>query len=151
MSFSIDTSEVERLAKDLTGAERIIDEEMLRGMQRVSLQVEASAKALAPVQTGHLRRSITNQVTAHGKSIVARIGTNVPYARYVEEGRGPIEAGPGRVLRFEIGGQVFYRKRVGPARPKPYMKPALVANRSRIVREFSTVVPKRIVERVGLS
>ena len=151
MSVAIDTSEIDRLAKELHGAERIIDEEMLRGMQRVALQVEASAKSLAPVQTGNLRRSITKNVTAHGQTITARIGTNVPYARYVEEGRGPIEAGPGKVLRFEIGGQVFYRKRVGPARARPYMKPALIANRAKIVREFQTVVPRRIVQRVGLS
>lgn len=151
MSFQIDTKEVDALARQLSGAEPIIHQEMLAGMTRVALTIEGTGKELVPVKSGHLRRSISHNITAQGASIVARVGTNVPYAIYVEEGRGPVEAGPGRMLRFEIGGQVFYRKRVGPAKAKPFMKPALTQNRARIVAEFSTAVPRRIVQRLGLA
>jgi Bacteriophage HK97-gp10, putative tail-component len=147
-AFTIDTSAVERLQRSLAGAEPIIRQEMVAGMQRVALTVEGSAKRFAPVQTGHLRRSITHNVTALGANIIARIGTNVPYAIYVEEGRGPIVARPGRWLRFTIGGVVIYTKRVGPAKGQHFMKRAIAVNRAAVVREFGTNVPQRITRRV---
>lgn len=47
-----------------------------------------------------------------------------PYATYVENGRPGIRTQGKGVLRFVINGQVFYRKSVGPAKPRPFMKPA---------------------------
>ena len=149
--LTIDTKEVDALARQLAGSEHIIREEMTSGMRRVALTVEAGAKRFAPVKTGHLRRSITNNVVAFGGTIVAKIGTNVPYAIFVEVGRGPIVARPGHWLRFTIGSQVIYAKRVGPAKAQHFMKRAITANRAAIVREFSTNVPQRIVRRLGLT
>src|SRR4029453_19239113 len=94
-AFTIDTAAVERLQRSLAGAEPGIRQEMVAGMQRGAVTVEGSAKRFAPVVTGNLRRSITHNVTALGANIVARIGTNVPYAIYVEEGRGAVVARPG--------------------------------------------------------
>lgn len=147
-AFTIDTDAVELLQRALAGAEPVIRQEMVAGMQRVALTVEGTWKRLAPVRTGHYRRSVTQNVVALGASIVARIGTNVPYAIYVEEGRGPIVARPGRWLRFTIGTEVFYRKRVGPAKGQHVAKRAIAVNRAAIVREFETNMPQRIVRRV---
>ena len=47
-----------------------------------------------------------------------------PYAYFVENGRPAIRAKGKGMLRFVINGQVFYRKSVGPAKPRPFMKPA---------------------------
>jgi HK97 gp10 family phage protein len=48
---------------------------------------EAAAKTNAPVDTGHLRRSITHELINGGKrSQHARVGTNVSYAIFQEVG-----------------------------------------------------------------
>ena len=49
-----------------------------------------------------------------------RITNATPHIGYVLKGRDPVEAKPGKMLRFEIDGQVFYRKRVGGADANPF-------------------------------
>jgi phage gpG-like protein len=56
--------------------------------------IEGAAKKTVAVDTGNLRRSITHEVTASGGFIVGRVGTNVPYAKVVEEGRAAGSAMP---------------------------------------------------------
>jgi HK97 gp10 family phage protein len=49
--------------------------------------VEARAKELAPVRTGNLRRSIHSELASVStESALAKVGTNVEYAPYVEYG-----------------------------------------------------------------
>ncbi len=50
---------------------------------RVTNTVEAASKRVTPVDTGTLRRSITNRTLTPYKGLV---GTNNNYARYVHEG-----------------------------------------------------------------
>ncbi len=52
------------------------------------------------------------------------IGTDKPYAGFVENGRGAVHARPGGVLRFVINGEVLFRKSVGPAKARPFLAPA---------------------------
>lgn len=133
-SISVDASEVIALASRMAGAEPIIRQCLLQGVDRAGKLVEGSAKGNAPVRTGHLRRSITSRAEAVGSGAQAIVGTAVPYARWVEEGRGPVVARRGRFLRFEIGGRVIYARQVGPARGQWYMKRALQSNRGTIIR-----------------
>jgi hypothetical protein len=58
-----------------------------------------------------------------------RITNTTPYLRYVLKGRGAITAINGKMLRFVIGGQVFFRRSVGPAKANPFA--ARVADRMR--------------------
>lgn len=54
----------------------------------------------------------------HRKSVTAQgfqIAPAVNYAKYHQNGRGPITAAPGKMLRFQVGGQTVFRKSVGPA------------------------------------
>ncbi|MGI6756035.1 MAG: HK97-gp10 family putative phage morphogenesis protein [Atopobiaceae bacterium] len=53
-------------------------------LEAVGLAAEGYAKRLCPVDTGRLRNSITHVVNGSDSSVV--IGTNVEYAKYVEEG-----------------------------------------------------------------
>lgn len=86
-----------------------------RDLQRRAINVESQAKLNASgrpgpnVDTGRLRSSITHEVVNRADgSLVARVGTNVEYARYVEEGGSPPGSrGPGY----------------------PYLRPALEAAR----------------------
>ncbi|PAV08103.1 HK97 gp10 family phage protein [Methanosphaera cuniculi] len=89
------------------------------GKQSQKLQ-QAQLRANNSIMTGNLLNSIHQQ--KGGDSV--HIGTNVFYAKYVEEGRGPIVA-RGKALHFftKSGNEVF-AKRVGPARAKPYLAPS---------------------------
>lgn len=51
-----------------------------------ALRVERRAKQLAPVDTGRLRSSIEHDVGRDSRGLVARIGTDVTYAIYLEFG-----------------------------------------------------------------
>jgi phage gpG-like protein len=136
MEIHIDSTQVTALAKRYRGAGAIVRSEMLGAMQRSTFRLEGQAKKEAPVRKrngGTLRRSITSNPVTPTLGIV---GTNVPYAKWVHNGRGPITAGPGKMLRFEIGGEVFFRKSVGPAKANPFMKRALASQRGAIRAEW---------------
>jgi hypothetical protein len=61
-----------------------------------------------------------NYVRKMGRSVTVGIDPNsVRYFRWAVGGRGPVVAKPGKMLRFEIDGKVFYRKKVGPAPARP--------------------------------
>lgn len=128
-------------------APAIVGEEMGKAGKRVGILVEHGAKGYAPVKTGTLRRSITNTVTVSPMVTNVKVGTNVPYAKYVEFGRGPVHARPGGFLRFEIGGRVIYARSVGPARAKPFLYRAFNALRGRITAEFRRV-PAAVIARL---
>lgn len=52
-------------------------------------RVVNAARRLAPVDTGRLRASITQEFsTGYGGAPLVRIGSNLPYAIYVHEGTG---------------------------------------------------------------
>ena len=69
--------------------------------------------------TGKLAASITVRRDGTGKRT---IGTDLPYAGFVENGRPGFSAAPGKVLRFEIAGRVVFCKSVGPAAAQHYMQ-----------------------------
>lgn len=52
----------------------------------VGLQIESTARGLAPVDTGRLRSSIIMTKGRDGTGFFVQIGTNVSYAAYVEFG-----------------------------------------------------------------
>lgn len=153
MSFTIDTADVERLARSLAGAEPVIRDEMAKAMTRSVLVVEGAAKRNAPVASGHLRRSITHEVNRAGAILSGRIGTNVPYARRLEEGSGYVTIRPKtkQFLMFEIGGKTIFTKLVlqPPRRGLFFMRKALLTNREAISREFAQVAG-RVEKRLGL-
>ena len=55
----------------------------------------AEAKHRAPVDTGHLRRSITKEVDSAKVPTWAKVGSNVMYAPFMEFGTGTMATGPG--------------------------------------------------------
>ena len=74
--------------------EKEIIDGLEKSMEKVGAIVERQAKinvSKSPpehpqVQTGRLRSSIIHQITTEGNSIVAEIGTNVVYSKYLEFG-----------------------------------------------------------------
>lgn len=145
----IESPELAEFAHRYANAKTIIEEEMTGGVTRVAQAGEHKAKSLTPYKTGHLRRSITHTPAVFaGGTAMAMYGTNVPYARWVEEGRGPVVAKRARALRFTINGRVLFRKRVGPAKGKFYMKRSRDWLEPQLDVEFRAVVV-RILRRLG--
>jgi phage gpG-like protein len=112
-----------------------------RDLKRRAINVESAAKLNASgrpgpnVDTGRLRSSITHEITQGPTGLVARIGSNVEYARYVEEGTlgtMPPEIRPrSKRALFWAGAEhpvaVIYNHPGAPA--YPYLAPALEAAR----------------------
>lgn len=131
--MTIDASQLVAFAGKAEAAAPQVQTALVTGVTKGGLYVEGQAKGFAPVKTGHLRRSIVSQASAIGGGAQARVGPSTPYAEIVEKGRGPVVA-HGKALRFTINGQVLYRKRVGPAKGRWYMKRAFEASRGPVVR-----------------
>lgn len=118
----------------ITGADTVIST-LQRGTQRageaqrtevrrVGGAYLTALRTLTPVgkgeRPGRLRKAYQTQAQATSTSASFRITNTTPYIRFVTEGRGPVEAKPGKMLRFVINGRVFFRKRVGPAKANPF-------------------------------
>lgn len=102
-------------------------------LNRRGQRVLREAQARCPVDTGKLRRSIYMIEAVRGPdgelSVIIGAGSEVPYATYVHEGRGPIRARPGGVLGpMTLGGRPGqFRRSVGPAQGQPFLRDALDA------------------------
>lgn len=59
-----------------------INEIVQQEIEKTAYKIERGAKANCPVDTGHLRRSITTKI---GK-LEADVGSNIEYAGYVHDG-----------------------------------------------------------------
>lgn len=105
-------------------------------LQRRALNVESQAKLNASggppgpnVRTGRLRASITHEVGRDERGLVARIGSNVSYARHVEDGTEPhrIEARNKRALHWPGAAHPVLAVNHPGSRARPYLRPALGA------------------------
>lgn len=76
--------ELNKVAIDLHGAGLRAQLGARRAVAKTALEIEATAKSLAPVDTGALRNSISSDIT-DGR-YAAEIGPTVEYAPYVEYG-----------------------------------------------------------------
>lgn len=97
-----------------------LEEAVLEGLADVAAEGEAVAKEKAPGRLGESIHVLTSIPPI-------RLVATARHARHVEYGRGAVRARRARALRFEINGKVLFRVRVGPARARPFMRPAGVA------------------------
>ena len=84
--FEVDSSDINRVAGRFEVAGRDAAREAGRLLRSTAMDVETDAKRFAPVRTGTLRRSIRHEIRHTRGGAEAIIGTDVPYARYVEQG-----------------------------------------------------------------
>ncbi|WP_328448983.1 HK97 gp10 family phage protein [Amycolatopsis sp. NBC_00438] len=78
-------------------------------------EVLDDAQRLVPVDTGHLRESLSSEINGD----TARIGSDLNYALYVEEGH--------RVAYRGADGETVFTGDVVP--PQPFLRPALYRRR----------------------
>lgn len=101
------------------------------------------------VVTGALLRSIVSRGAQWaGDTMIIEYGpTSDRPAQWVEFGRGPVFARQGGYLRFQIkgSGPYLYRKSVGPAAPRPFMRPSVAKLRPTAVKMLGDAA-MRIIE-----
>jgi hypothetical protein len=125
---------------------------LLQAMKEAAVLIQSLAKLNAPVFRGMLRVSIAQNVAEDGARIVGEVGSGLPYASVVEDGRNPWAgrqppSGPGSDLRTwarrKLGDErlafVVARaiKRRG-FRAQPYLRPALLGATPRVQAIFQT-------------
>lgn len=151
--FNWDGDDPYDLADQLERLAEVLVEELDAAARDIGLKIEAEAKRNltqnGSVDTGTLRGSIASDTARTGPyEVTVYAGSNIEYAAIVEMGRGPIEAKGDGYLRFEVDGEVLYRKRVGPAAPKPYLRPAVEAARP-YIRERVDEAIENTIDRVS--
>jgi hypothetical protein len=124
--YSIDSSEVRHLALDLSKAPASVRAKAPAAVKRTLFAIEGSAKAGAPVDTGHLVNSIGTDVDGDGMGGV--VGPTASYGDVIEYGSQPHIIRPihGQFLKFTIAGHTIFAREVhhpGTA-PQPYLGPA---------------------------
>lgn len=86
-NFRVRIDELPEFTARMRRAPQIMQRHLVTAVDRSTTEGERLSKGFAPVKTGHLRRSITNQpATFAGGSVRGAWGTNVPYAPYQEFG-----------------------------------------------------------------
>jgi HK97 gp10 family phage protein len=133
-----------RLKVELTGLEAVLEDiedivneaKMERAMGKACAVVERSAKGKAPKGTGELRRSITSKVVNNAGVIEGIVYTPLEYAPYVEFGTGLFaENGNGRKdVPWHYKDDEGNWHSTSGMKPRPYMRPALNENRTKILR-----------------
>ena len=156
--FEVTISGADELIARYRKAPEIVKREMLKGVDRLTFAGQAISQKEAPVDTGTLRRSITQQkATFAGGEARGAWGTNLPYARPMEDGRragAPMP--PAGVLlgwiRRNAGGasEFVIRRSIGRKgiTGKHYMRKGRLQIQPKVKAEFEAVA-QRIANAMG--
>lgn len=86
---------LQELNQEFNDLENALTQEIITALMRGGMIIEADAKRRCPVDTGRLRASLTTDVEREGKTtFVLKVGTNVEYASFVENGTSRMAAQP---------------------------------------------------------
>ncbi|MDU5415578.1 MAG: HK97 gp10 family phage protein [Cutibacterium avidum] len=92
MAFTVDTSQLNRLATDLGKTGYKATKKASQAVRKTALDVERIGKRRCPVDTGATRESI--HTTASAGDMAAEIGPTTTYAPFLEWGTRHMEARP---------------------------------------------------------
>ena len=146
--MEIDLSSFLQFAENMGAAPSKINAALLVAGRQVGEQGAQIARSILQandsVVTGNLLRDIKS-LGSHweGDTIVVMYGPSSKYpADWVEHGRGPVRARDGGYLKFQIKkrGPIIFAKEVGPAAPRPFMRPSVARLRPTAVKLFGDAV-----------
>lgn len=140
--FTIEVEGLDRVRQNFDRADLIIRGAINRTMRRIGKLMVPVLKGVTPVVTGKLKNSTRFQILGAPDTQVLQIRQGARsvegafYGEFVRKGTAPHVIVPrrGKALRFMIGGQVVFARRVnhpGTA-ANPYNVRALSSARSRI-------------------
>lgn len=95
-----------RYAAELTSESKSLRVRASKVVRKVAFDTEATAKRLAPVDTGNLRSSITTQMTGDG--LTAGVVATASYAHWVENGTTRMAPQPFMEPATEENTPLFY-------------------------------------------
>lgn len=132
------SSNAKQIAANINKAAQVdVPMALSKGLEKACLVVERSAKSNAPVRTGNLRSSITHKVSM----TEGTIGTALDYAPYVEIGTGIYSSmGGGRQGGWKYVDAEGNGHFTMGSRPQPFLKPAVEANISAILKCFEGLI-----------
>lgn len=88
MADGTDFSAIRELAGDIRKSRGQVGAQSAKVIRKLAADIEATAKTLAPVDTGNLKNSIGADITGDGRSgtMTAEIGPTAAYGIFVEYG-----------------------------------------------------------------
>lgn len=86
MGIELDTSEVAKLTRAMDGFDDRAKQITRQVMQKAAADIKRDAQALAPVDTGNLRSSMSYTTKSLATAVEAEVGPTADYGLYVEEG-----------------------------------------------------------------
>lgn len=144
--YEVEVEGLTRLQTQFQKAPQLTMPRLKDAMGKSLARLQATAKDLAPVDTGTLRGSIIPKpMIISGSTITCSVGTGLDYSLHMEQGTGiygprrtPIRPKNKKVLAWKQGGAWRFAKEVKGVRPRWYMRGSLERNTDAINRYFAT-------------
>lgn len=144
ITYSVSIPQLPQLQAAFRQAPETTARSVTAAINRSLVGYQATAKQLAPVDSGRLRSSIQiRPATRRGNTIEGSVGTATQYAEYMERGTGiygpsgqPIRPRRAKMLVWRSNGQWHFAKEVRGVRPRWYMRGSLQQNQGRTIGYF---------------
>lgn len=149
MRVKVEAPNLQRLITVL-GSGQVVSKELRRAFTLSSLRVRDRAQRYAPVDQGHLRRSIANRVDPSLYPSYAEVGTNLEYAKAVHEGRPPGKMPPVKALEAWAKKRGLNAWAVAKSiekkgtKPNPFLANALQDSAKEITGEFEDALERMV-------
>lgn len=159
MRYEVTIPQLPALQAAFSKAPEITARAVAGAVNRSLVGYQATAKQLAPVDSGRLRSSIQLR-PAHrtGNRIEGSVGTNLKYAPFQEAGTGiygprrqPIRPKAAKALRFKVGGKWVFAREVRGSKPRWYFRGSLEQNRRRTEGYFDQALSEIAQQLAGTS
>jgi len=130
---------MEKTRRVLTGTVHELDDDVNKLLHQLGNDIVAEARSNlqneAHVYTGELNTSI--RILNETKDSL-EVGTDIPYAGYIEYGRGPVRPVNAQVLHFFTkDGKEVFTKFSKATEPSPFLEPAVISKTNKFVDIFA--------------
>ncbi len=149
VSYSVSIPQLGALQQAFARAPEITARAVMTATNQSLVGYQATARQLAPVDTGLLRRSIQLRPAQRRGNVIEGSVTTGPlkYAEYQERGTGlygpyrtPIRPKKAKVLRFQAGGRTVFARQVRGSRPRWFFRGSVEQNQGRTERNFQAAL-----------
>lgn len=144
-AFSVYTGDILKMAENFEGGPKVAQRELLKGMRLATADTRDNVRQIAPYKSGKLRSNIDTRVRQEARHITGEVkilGSKVPYAYWVDQGRGPVVPKHKKVLRFWVDGEQVFTKFVKAFPGYHFMERGLKASEGQINRAIDSAADR---------